>query len=236
MNYNANNNPSSTLTTRWFDPSARYPIPVIDEDDEAFIATGIPFILGILLAVFGWLRALVGGLVKVVCQRYWDRVAQQVERARVGTIVVRSLDDDEEWYETEEDAWSDGKSVDSCDRHGVPPTRRDVKRVAAFAAMIAREVRTKLGPNPRYTSANEKVAWELANKLLEEMDVRKCDRMRFLPLATKMCFIPTVDDVMANQIGNSAAVSRRLEEAEDRQPWWLWRPGKGAQVLKLRRE
>jgi hypothetical protein len=84
-----------------------------------------------------------------------------------------------------------------------------------FASYVAREVRTKLGPNPKPTEATRLVAWELCAKVLQERNVRRCDQLRYLTLATDMVFVPTKHDVVAAVIRNSAPVAERLQRVRD---------------------
>lgn len=80
-----------------------------------------------------------------------------------------------------------------------------------FAALVAREVKCKMGL-PKRTKANWIVATELVNKVLADRDVRKVDRAHFAPLATQMVFIPTRFDVVARQMALSDTVQARHDE------------------------
>jgi hypothetical protein len=89
-----------------------------------------------------------------------------------------------------------------------------------FGAVIAREVRLKMGPSPEPTSANRMVSWELCRKALEQRDVRKCDRKRFCTIACDMVFIPDMDDVTAAGVRASMAVKDRLNAVRFEVPLW----------------
>jgi len=93
---------------------------------------------------------------------------------------------------------------------------------ARFAAIIAREVKCKMGL-PSRTRANWLVAQELVNKALAERFVRKCDRLVFAPIATQLVFVPTRYDIIAKQFAHSEAVGRELEEMQGVQrTFWQW--------------
>lgn len=112
-----------------------------------------------------------------------------------------------------------------------------------FAALVAREVKCKMGL-PKRTKANWIVATELVNKVLAERDVRKVDRAHFAPLATQMVFIPTRFDVVARQLALSDTVQQRHDEFTGASKTWRRRwartlglgwlmPRSGEEVVEL---
>lgn len=160
-----------------------------------------------------------------------NRVERQAKYAKLGKQAVEELDDVDDFFVDQGAAEWEIEDPDEAEKRSFPIHKRDSRKTLRFAAVVAREVRIKMGPNPRYTEANEKVAWELAAKIMEERDVRKVDRTRYLPYATKMVFIPTEHDVHANQLGQSSAVAWRLHLARPARPWWWWRPWWGLRGL-----
>lgn len=153
-----------------------------------------------------------------------NRLERQRKFAKFGEMAVEALDGTEGFYGCLEEAEKGVANWEDPKEHCFPINPSDVRKTLRFAAVVAKEVRVRMGPNPKYSVANEKVAWELAAKIMEERCVRKVDRMRFLPYATKLVFVPTEHDVFAAQIGESAAVAWRLDQAQPRKPWWWWRP------------
>lgn len=79
-----------------------------------------------------------------------------------------------------------------------------------FAAVLAGDVKMRLGTCPKPTEANRLVAWDLLNKACVARDVRKVDRMRFCQVAIEMVFLPDSLDVEMHKMRRSYAVRDRL--------------------------
>lgn len=99
------------------------------------------------------------------------------------------------------------------------PPRATGPNLYRFAAVLARDVRLKMGL-PKPTEANRMVAWELLMKACEARDVRKVDRLRFAIIAVDMVFVPNSLDVLAAEIRRSVVLSERLAAADPKVPWW----------------
>jgi len=108
-----------------------------------------------------------------------------------------------------------------------PPPRGPYLR--RFAAVLARDVRMKMGPSPIPSTANRLVAWELLGKACEARDVRKADRLRFMILGCDMVFMPSTLDVEAAEIRASVRLSTRMRAVKPEPSWvmWMWgvKPG-----------
>jgi len=108
-----------------------------------------------------------------------------------------------------------------------PPPRGPYLR--RFAAVLARDVRMKMGPSPIPSTANRLVAWELLGKACEARDVRKADRLRFMILGCDMVFMPSALDVEAAEIRASVRLSTRMRAVKPEPNWimWMWgvKPG-----------
>lgn len=141
----------------------------------------------------------------------WDDVVPRVDIAvggeRYGTV------------EEERDAIEQGGLVKLFD----PESQKNFTR---FAAVVAREVKAKMG-TPAHTAANWLVAQDLVQKVLAEKHVRKVDRCVFAPLATQMVFVPTIYDVHGRQFMHSKPVRERQLAFEMRgRTWWQFLTGK----------
>jgi len=187
------------------------------------------------LGLYG--RALGRGVAEFFNWAVGRPVERQWKYAALGRTAIRELDDVGEFYATPEEAMADSTTRDpdeaweEADARSLPIAPGDGPKNMRFAAWVAREVKLKMGPNPTYSVANERVAWEMCNKVMEEKSVRKCDRMRWLPYATKLVFVPTAHEVHATQLVQSAAVAERLYLAKVRDPWWVWRAWCGRRGL-----
>lgn len=184
-----------------------------------------------------WITSPLSGLFGAVREAWkWgfgNRLERQRKYAKLGTTAIEVLDEHEEFYSHVSEYEDAEGEWDNAYDYSFPISKGDTRKTLRFAAVVAREVRIKMGPRPTYSVANEKVAWELAAKVMEERCVRKVDRMRFLPYATKLVFIPTSHDAHAAQLGESAAVAWRLHIARPAKPWWWWRPWWGLSGLGM---
>lgn len=88
-----------------------------------------------------------------------------------------------------------------------------------FAAVLAGDVKRKLGSVPKPTEANRLVAWDLLNKACEARDVRIVDRLRFMQVAVDLVFIGDQTDVMMTRVRRSLAVQDRLSELSSELSW-----------------
>lgn len=110
----------------------------------------------------------------------------------------------------------------------VHPRGEDLTR---FAAVLAADVKLKLGSVPKATEANRLVAWDLLNKACVARDVRKAYRLRFCQVAIDMVFIPDSMDVQMAKVRKSGAVRRRLADVSANVSLWqkvvntLWQNG-----------
>lgn len=105
-----------------------------------------------------------------------------------------------------------------------PPKFAKPANYGRFAARLAREVKSKMGSQPKHSEANRLVAWDLLGKLLEERDVRKCDRAKFQSLALPLVFVPTKWDLEASEMLHSMEVKERVDSVRYGQKrWWQWR-------------
>lgn len=99
------------------------------------------------------------------------------------------------------------------------------RRFHRFSAVVAREVKAKMG-TPTLSAANWLVAHDLVQKVLAEKHVRKVDRAIFAPLACQMVFVPTKFDVYAAEFLRSNAVADRQNEfmGSKKRSWWerMW--------------
>lgn len=103
----------------------------------------------------------------------------------------------------------------------VQPT--DNHQFYRFAAVVAREVKVKMG-TPTLSAANWLVAQDLVGKVLAEKHVRKVDRVKFSPLATQMVFVPTKYDVHAAEFMRTQGVADRQNAflGNSKATWWEW--------------
>jgi hypothetical protein len=88
-----------------------------------------------------------------------------------------------------------------------------------FAAVLADDVKAKLGPCPRKTNVNRLVAWELLQKACVARDVRKVDRNRFCTMAVDMVFVETELDVTMAAIRRSRPIQERIADMGTRDTW-----------------
>nr|WPR18272.1 MAG: RNA-dependent RNA polymerase [Chemarfal virus 123] len=91
-----------------------------------------------------------------------------------------------------------------------------------FAAVLAGDVKRKLGSVPKPTEANRLVAWDLLNKACEARDVRKVDRLRFMQVAVDMVFIGDALDVQMTRCRRSLVVQDRMADVGGALTWGEW--------------
>ncbi|APG76268.1 hypothetical protein 1 [Changjiang tombus-like virus 5] len=138
-------------------------------------------------------------------------VKRAIHNIREGAMpgrVLSAIDGKATYEEHLEEAMEAEREVLGNVEATVPRARgEDLTR---FAAVLAGDVKLKLGTCPKTTEANRLVAWDLLNKACVARDVRKVDRMRFCQVAIEMVFLPDSLDVEMHKLRRSYAVRDRL--------------------------
>ena len=74
-------------------------------------------------------------------------------------------------------------------------------------------VKCKLG-TPRDTKANRMIVAAMVREYYDtKADMRRCDKLKFGPLAIELCFVPTAAEVLARMVRETKAVAERKAAA-----------------------
>lgn len=82
---------------------------------------------------------------------------------------------------------------------------------AKFALSLALAVRAEIGL-PQRRQVNRDMVGRILAKMCKELNVRQCDAVHAVAVATELVFTPTSSDVLAAQLGASGAMCDRRDE------------------------
>jgi len=105
--------------------------------------------------------------------------------------------------------------VDAKD-FALPPRKKNGRRRctnrSGCAVAVALQARAKLGGIPSVRDANRQVVEKLCCDILAKYNVRACDVVHVVPLATVLVFSPTGTDIMAKRLASTREVGDRLRQ------------------------